>query len=447
MRKLFNVFIAFILIICFLAGCSETPSTNSIEATDNNIEETISISTEITKDTDVVQSYVIRKEITLDFSFGQRTGLYTGTVNEYGIPDGFGVFSTQNEEGIAWEYSGSWEKGHWNHIGATVWSNGQEYSGYYENDVSTGFGTYTIGDYVYSGHMDNMALTGYGTIYTADGAFFGFFNGDGNGTGTMYYYDGHTEELNFDGDSFTPVQRENDAPTTVENSTEVNTVETQVVSRPKDFLEDEERQEICRELYLSFKFSELADMLNSYISEYSPEKSDSVYSILDEITPLLEYEDKWVATIDDFNGEVILSFPGADRISETNTIQFYNTGSKCAVYVGFEKNDWLFFDQTELSADGNVVDTSNYKSYDVNTDVISGGKIKEFANGRFLDSTLLELKDAKKVIMRFTNTKTGEKLERQLSQSEIDALYCSAKITLVIRNLGNLIFRYNHPES
>lgn len=172
-----------------------------------------------------------------------------------------------------------------------------------------------------------------------------------------------------------------------------------------------------------------------------------MYSILDEISPLLEYEDKWVATTDVFNGETVLSFPGADTISETNTIQFYNAGSKCSVYVGFVKKDWLFFDQTELSADGSVVDTSSYKSYNVNTDVISGSKIKEFADGHFLDRTLLELKDAKTVIIRFTNTRTGEKIDRQLSQSEIDALYCSAKIPLTIRNLGDLIFRYNHPKS
>ncbi len=85
-------------------------------------------------------------EMTISFSFGSRTGVYSGAVNEQGLPHGYGMFSTQNATGEGWTYEGDWVNGHWEGIGTSAWSSGQVYSGEYSNDVAKGEGTFDFPD-------------------------------------------------------------------------------------------------------------------------------------------------------------------------------------------------------------------------------------------------------------------------------------------------------------
>lgn len=39
------------------------------------------------------------KEMTLSLSYGDRSGTYTGEVNEQGVPNGKGKFTTKNSQG------------------------------------------------------------------------------------------------------------------------------------------------------------------------------------------------------------------------------------------------------------------------------------------------------------------------------------------------------------
>lgn len=46
------------------------------------------------------------KQMTLSLSYGDRSGTYTGEVNEQGVPNGKGKFTTQNAQGNPWIYEG-----------------------------------------------------------------------------------------------------------------------------------------------------------------------------------------------------------------------------------------------------------------------------------------------------------------------------------------------------
>ena len=46
------------------------------------------------------------KEMTLNLSYGDRTGTYYGDVNEQGVPHGQGKFTSENEDGEKWTYEG-----------------------------------------------------------------------------------------------------------------------------------------------------------------------------------------------------------------------------------------------------------------------------------------------------------------------------------------------------
>lgn len=73
-------------------------------------------------------------EMTLQLSFGERTGIYDGEVDENGIPNGMGTFTTTNSEGVKWTYRGQFVDGHFEGEGTTTWEDGSREVGTYHND-------------------------------------------------------------------------------------------------------------------------------------------------------------------------------------------------------------------------------------------------------------------------------------------------------------------------
>ena len=85
-------------------------------------------------------------ETTISFSFGDRTGIYTGPLDADGLPVGYGTFESSNPDGVSWTYTGSWLSGHWNGNGKITWSDGKEYSGQFVDDMANGGGSVTTSD-------------------------------------------------------------------------------------------------------------------------------------------------------------------------------------------------------------------------------------------------------------------------------------------------------------
>lgn len=75
------------------------------------------------------------KKMTLKLSYGDRTGTYAGDLNEDGLPDGQGKFTTENAEGEKWTYEGEFKNGHFDGEGKTTWKSGSMEIGTYKDDV------------------------------------------------------------------------------------------------------------------------------------------------------------------------------------------------------------------------------------------------------------------------------------------------------------------------
>lgn len=75
------------------------------------------------------------KKMTLKLSYGDRTGTYTGDLNEDGLPNGQGKFTSENTEGEKWTYEGEFKNGHFDGEGKTTWKNGSMEIGTYKDDV------------------------------------------------------------------------------------------------------------------------------------------------------------------------------------------------------------------------------------------------------------------------------------------------------------------------
>lgn len=137
MKRSFSVIFT-VIIFLVLAGCSsETPVSTATTPTDNP------------QGQGHTAPNSFDGEMTINFSFGTRTGVYSGEVNDQGLPHGRGTFSAQNTTGEEWTYEGDWVDGHWEGRGTSTWSSGQVYSGEYLNDAAQGEGTFYFTDGTY----------------------------------------------------------------------------------------------------------------------------------------------------------------------------------------------------------------------------------------------------------------------------------------------------------
>lgn len=134
-------------------------------------------------------------EITLDFSFGSRVGIYYGDFDSDGLPTGNGTFECQT---AGWVFTGEWESGHWNGTGVTKWEDGTTYDGEYQDDKICGKGVYTFSDgTVISGKFADGIPSGDCTLSWPYGvSFVGVFTDFYNATGTVQSADG--DSLNAD---------------------------------------------------------------------------------------------------------------------------------------------------------------------------------------------------------------------------------------------------------
>lgn len=143
-----------VLLLCFvivISACGQTTSSDSQGATaastqpmENTDWADTAQPVENTDGTDTVQpvesleenSYVDNKEMTIEFSFGTKTGNYTGPLNKDGLPEGTGTFTSKNSDGDTWVYTGDFVNGHFDGEGEASWpSANYKEIGHYVNDV------------------------------------------------------------------------------------------------------------------------------------------------------------------------------------------------------------------------------------------------------------------------------------------------------------------------
>ena len=134
MKKVFVILLSLIMILSF-ASCSNSAPTNSTSSSEQSGDST---ETETYEDTKNVKN----KEMTLEFSFGTKTGKYTGPLNDNGLPEGQGSFVSENSQGTKWTYTGEFVNGQFEGEGKTEWE-----GGYFER------GTY------HNGELEPLALT------------------------------------------------------------------------------------------------------------------------------------------------------------------------------------------------------------------------------------------------------------------------------------------------
>lgn len=139
-------------------------------------------------------------EITLHLSYGDRTGTYEGDVNADGMPDGQGTFSTTNDEGEVWTYTGAFVNGHFEGEGETTWQSGWKEVGTYHDDFLQPEPNEEIAKLYkspdeYVGHCFEIVGRVFNVIGYTDGQLSFQVNQDieNNDNNTIVYYDENIE--------------------------------------------------------------------------------------------------------------------------------------------------------------------------------------------------------------------------------------------------------------
>ena len=217
---------------------------------------------------------------------------------------------------------------------------------------------------------------------------------------------------------------------------------------PTDMLADDEVQRALIEYTLNLDFSEVIAMIDEYLEENFERDNDATYEIRELATRGIELLEHVDLVVDDFDGQVTVYYSGVREIGSTvNIIPYIRPGevgynprfanAHFHLSMGFYRDDWLFFDRTELRMSDGFIREWNHSSYDTHTDVIDGGTVREMitlewslANAR--TGTILYFRDRMNVnydhVLRFRNRDTDENLDFTLSNAEISALTILAEI-------------------
>lgn len=401
-------------------------------------------------------------EITISFDFGDRAGMYDGSLDDDGLPDGAGTFSSQTSAGECWTYAGDWDHGHWNGIGISKWESGKSYCGSYENDAESGYGVFTYPDErVEIGEFANGILDGYGIISSDDGAtivgnfsqgeldgysaiylpdgsvFFGKFS-DSEAEGTIFLPDGSEAKasysgnaLHYDPNDLIKVEDQND------NVEETISESNQEVC---GFFSNDEIRCVCRDLLQECKYSDLYSYLSKTVSVADLDPDDIVFDIMDKTERLSELAKKCDAETDKIEGTTSIFYSGLkDITSKANIIPSLQTNSYFGISIeykiGFRKNDWLFFDRVTIVDGHSNKNEMHFDRLDVNTDIISGSTIQESAYIYDLGSDIT-IDHESNITIRFKNADSREYIDHEFTDMEISAIETLSEI----RNLHSSIF-------
>lgn len=405
------------------------------------------------------------KEMTLNFSYGDRTGTYTGELDEDGLPNGYGTFTSQNSAGGGWTYCGEWEHGHWSGYGVSFWDDGQVYWGEYENDIASGYGGYVLPSGEFSiGTTDNSGLCGIGMTVSDDGTitagnfpdgnasgwcavyltgdyegyvFWGNFV-DGNATGTLYFPNGDTFPATYT-DGLLRADTSGGSATEPEETIE----ETSKPTTSSGELTDEQT-ETCKDFLDHCQYGDLHEYISTLIADGDLPENESTADLLIQIEALSELSKKCTMSEDAFENKTVIYYSGVTDISNTvNIIPSLTIGNserpKLEYKLGFKKSGWLFLDEISVVSQNKEAKSQTFDHFDVNRDIIRGGQIQEYVYTSYLD--IASFADDENIVIRFKNSDTRETVDHTLTDAEISAVSTLSQIEQIHSSVYKLIVK------
>lgn len=193
-----QISIILILAMLIMAGCTGAPATSEVPSGPALSEAPGAAQPTATAPQTTApmgKEEVENRSMTLSFGFGDRTGDYTGTL-ENGLPQGEGSFLyyVDNEDGTKAkrEYRGSFEQGHLNGTGSMYYDDKLHFEGTWDDDLEVNGKWYLDTGAYYDGDIADGDWNGEGKYYDEKGNLYmeGTFQDGVIAKGTVYNEDG-----------------------------------------------------------------------------------------------------------------------------------------------------------------------------------------------------------------------------------------------------------------
>ena len=193
-----------------------------------------------------------------------------------------------------------------------------------------------------------------------------------------------------------------------------------------EFFSDVDRINKYYGLLMTCGYEELYLLLEEYLAGDDITDVDNLKELKTCISELIELMPSCVITEDSIEGNAKIQCKDALDISAKQCVipileTSKYTGAMIEYKLGFQKNDWLFFD-TITAVAGESKNSCTYKSYEVNSDVLSGGKISEYIYTSGFNLVFAEANEQNAGIIRFENTSTKEVIDHEITEDELNAI-------------------------
>lgn len=193
-----------------------------------------------------------------------------------------------------------------------------------------------------------------------------------------------------------------------------------------EFFADDDRISKYYGLLMNCRYEELYSMLEEYLAGDDITGIDDIKELEACLSELIELASSCVVTKDSIEGNAKIQYKDALDISAKQCVipileTSKYTGAMIEYKLGFQKNDWLFFD-TITAVAGESKNSCTYKSYEVNSDVLSGGKISEYIYSSGFNLVFAEANEQNAGKIRFENTSTKEVLDHEITAEELNAI-------------------------
>ena len=212
------------------------------------------------------------------------------------------------------------------------------------------------------------------------------------------------------------------------------------------FFYDDDLRDEYRDALNDLDFDALDTLVATYIEDSAPDADDPIYAVADLTAEALEKLGSCSVDRDDIEDVTTIYYSDINKVtSDTHFIPSLRNAD-LRILVGFTADDWLFFDSVIVSADGEKVESRDYKSYEVDTDVLDGGRVREqvLIKYSYGEPDLSVMDDAESVIIRFKNKETEEMIDFDLTAEEREAAVTIYRLWQIREELNDYYLEYYH---
>lgn len=193
-----------------------------------------------------------------------------------------------------------------------------------------------------------------------------------------------------------------------------------------EFFADDDRINKYYGLLMTCGYEELYSLMEEYLARDDIIGIDDIKDLEACLSELIELTSSCVITEDSIEGNAKIQYKDALDISAKQCVipileTSKYTGAMIEYKLGFQKNNWLFFDKITAVA-GESKNSCTYKSYEVNSDVLSGDKISEYIYSSGFNLVFAEANKQNAGTIRFENTSTKEVLDHDITAEELNAI-------------------------